>query len=460
MHQTHSRPLGPRKAPRSQSPLPPLILPETRPLAIRKIPQDLSSLHPTSTSSSPPLGSSPGPSRPQLPGATSRPNQSRPKLYLPIALDGGSSSAAYYEGPASIPPGLDGENPGNATVRPFLTLQTPRAPEPDGSDNSIAQLIAEFDRTTIESYTPTEETSTIYSSTKWSDAVLEELSRLGEGQGGAVHKVRDRRNNFILARKTITTREAPLKQLERELSISATSKHHNIIRFYGAYMSPSSSEVKVMMELCAGGSLEAIGKRIKDKNARVSERVAGRIAEGVLQGLSYLHSLKTIHRDIKPSNILLTGEGVVRLCDFGVSGELVRSMAGTFTGTSFYMAPERISGKEYSIRADVWSTGITLLELVQNRYPFPDDLTSIELIVYITQGQPPQLTDEEGSHGIVWSDDMKDFIRQTLIIDHQTRPTPGGMLSHPWITTAMKREVPMARWISEVWDWPKPTREA
>ncbi|KAG1737681.1 kinase-like domain-containing protein [Suillus lakei] len=427
MHlQTHPRPIGPRILLRSQSPLPAPNLTETRPLAIRKISHDQPALHPSSASSSPPPGSSPGPSRPQIPGAPGAgPRQQRPKLHLPI----GSSSAGYYEGPASIPPGLDGENPGGATVRPFLTLQTPRPPEPiDGSDNSIAQLIAEFDRTTIESYTytPTEETSTNFSSNKWSDSVL-------GSQGGAVHKVRDRRNDFILARKTITTREAPLKQLERELSISATSKHHNIIRFHGAYMSPSSSEVKVMMEYCAGRSLEAVGKRIKEKNARISEKVAGRIAEGVLQGLNYLHSLKTIHRDIKPSNILLTGEGVVRLCDFGVSGELVRSMAGTFTGTSFYMAPERISGKEYSIRADVWSTGITLLELVQNRYPFPEDLTSIELIVYITQGQPPQLTDEEGDN-IVWSDEMKDFIRQT-------------------------REVPMARWISQVWDWPKQTRE-
>jgi len=240
------------------------------------------------------LGSSPGPSRPQLPGAGPRLNPARPKLHLPISVGGGNTSAAYYEGPASIPPGLDGENPGGATVRPMdVNVQTPRPPEPtDGSDNSIAQLIAELDKTTIESYTPTEETSTtIYSSCKWSDAVLEELSRLGEGQGGAVHKVRDRRNGFILARKTITTREAPLKQLERELLISATSKHHNIIRFYGAYMSPSSSEVKVMMEYCAGRSLEAIGKRIKEKNARVSERVAGRIADGVNHEASFDVSL-------------------------------------------------------------------------------------------------------------------------------------------------------------------------
>jgi mitogen-activated protein kinase kinase len=288
MHQTHSsRPAGPRTLNRPQSPLPPPpILSHTLPLVIRRRSNDQSSLQPPSTSTSPLSGSSPAPSRPLLPGAspTQRPNLARPKLQLGISLGTGNTNAGYYEGPASIPPGLDGENPGAATVRPIpANLQTPRPSEPtDGGDNSIAQLIAEFSRTAIESYTPTEETSTtFYSSCKWSDAVLEELSRLGEGQGGAVHKVRDRRNGFILARKTITTREAPLKQLERELSISATAKHHNIIRFHGAYMSPSSSEVKVMMEFCAGASLESIGKRIKEKNARVSERVAGRIAEGV-----------------------------------------------------------------------------------------------------------------------------------------------------------------------------------
>jgi len=145
----------------------------------------------------------------------------------------------------------------------------------------------------------------------------------------------------------------------------------------------------------------------------------------------------------------------VKLCDFGVSGVLEGSIADTFTGTSFYMAPERINGQEYTIRADVWSTGIALLELVQNKFPFPSDLGPIDLIMHITRSPPPQLYDEEN---VQWSDLMKDFIKQTLIVDGNVRATPKAMLSHPWIVSVMQQDVNMARWIREVWGWPKPKK--
>lgn len=116
---------------------------------------------------------------------------------------------------------------------------------------------------------------------QWSDDMLEDVGRLGEGAGGAVYKVRDRRTNVVMARKTITTHEAPMKQLLREIKITSSTEHINIVHFYGAYISPSSSEVKVLMEYCEGGSLESVGKRMREIGARVGEKVAGRLAEGV-----------------------------------------------------------------------------------------------------------------------------------------------------------------------------------
>lgn len=389
----------------------------------------------------------------------------KPKLGL--AITGGVQFESYYGGPTGAPEQhlSPGEDEGK-TIRPVLTIMstaTPAAPRNGTSQPSINPIKDALDgiaaaRPSSRNQPPSHEDDAILQSpppTQWTDDMLEEIDRLGEGAGGAVHKVRDLRTGAIMARKTITTREAPMKQLLRELQIMSSTKHVNIIAFYGAYMSPSSSEVKILMDFCEGGSLEAVAKRIRDRGAIVGEKIAGRIAEGVLQGLAYLHLRKTIHRDIKPSNILLSREGIVKLCDFGVSGELVASNANTFTGTSFYMAPERICGKEYTIRSDVWSTGISLLELVQNRFPFPTDVPPIELMMHIMSSQPPTLEDEPG---VQWSEEMKDFIKQTLVVDALTRPTPKDMLAHPWIINMMKNENTMARWIGQVWGWSKSRR--
>ncbi|KXN91064.1 MAP kinase kinase MKK2/SSP33 [Leucoagaricus sp. SymC.cos] len=383
-------------------------------------------------------------------GAT-KPNRLR------LDVSGIQPISYYTGGPNDLQP-VDHMSPDDApTLRPPSQDTTmPASRTNTGPLDSLDSLILELDSITNHPIPSSENDAYLDPDSSanlgnWSDEVIEELQRLGEGAGGAVHKVKDKRSGRIMARKTVTTRQAP-RQLLREVHIMTTTQHVNIVRFYGAYISPSTSEVKILMEYCEGGSLEAVGKRLREYGAVVGEKIAGRLAEGVLQGLAYLHSKRTIHRDIKPSNILLTSEGVVRLCDFGVSGELVDSLANTFTGTSFYMAPERISGERYTIRSDVWSLGIALLELVQNRFPFPNDLPPIELMVYITQNEPPRLEDEPG---VQWSKDMKDFIKQTLTVNPHMRPVPRDMLSHAWITDTMKREVHMSKWIREVYGWPK-----
>ncbi|KAJ7079109.1 STE/STE7 protein kinase [Mycena belliarum] len=469
------RPLGPR-AISSPSPHAAQAGAPTPPLVIRKAPQRPSLALPAS---SPARSPTPALSL-AIPGARSRPNTPKPSISIAIPSvagapapkqqkrDGADSPlGGYYGGPVRTAVSVQTPDRGEElTIRPdgasSAGVEKPD-PQPDSLRSLLNSLEAKPTRAASRSAPSSDvEDEAIPAATAspnlpWADDVLEQISRLGEGAGGAVHKVRDKRTGKVMARKTITTREAPMKQLLRELSIISSTEHINIILFHGAYMSSSSSEVKILMEFCEGGSLEAVGKRIKERNAIVGEKIAGRLAEGVLQGLAYLHTKRTIHRDIKPSNILLTREGVVKLCDFGVSGELIESMAGTFTGTSFYMAPERICGQNYTIRSDVWSTGISLLELVQNRFPFPADLPPIELMMYITAGEPPRLDDEPG---VQWSPEMKDFIKQTLTVDALTRPTPKDMLAHPWVVNAMKQEVHMARWIRHVWGWPKTSRRS
>lgn len=203
------------------------------------------------------------------------PGQSqKPKLKLPplqFKAGEGPFAGPYAGGPnnANGPYSPQLINSGGAasaaesepTIRPQHTISPQPKQPPLISMENLRQTVGGFEQ--------------------WSDDALEELSRLGEGAGGAVYKVRDRKTGAIMARKSITLHEAPMKQLLREIKIISSTSHQNIIKFYGAYISPSSSEVKVLMEYGEGGSLESVGKRMRQIGGRVGEKVAGRLAEGV-----------------------------------------------------------------------------------------------------------------------------------------------------------------------------------
>ena len=289
------RPTGPRIQ-RSPSPAP-FTRPETRPLNIqgKSTPTPTRLQIPGAEASTPPAAElnpypSPAPSANLYPpSARQRPRPLTPRLNLGAisapktnnngnsnssdhSLDSDSPTYSYYGGgPAPLQLSVDSVD--QPTIRPSSTGQNSREQPLDD--------ISDLRRTINEISTEEVRTPSSYGQEEWSDEVLEDIQRLGEGAGGAVHKVRDRRTDLILARKTITTRETPPRQLLRELSFMRSTVHRNICHFYGAYISPSSSEVKVLMEVCEGGSLEAVGKRIKELGGRVGEKVAGRIAEGV-----------------------------------------------------------------------------------------------------------------------------------------------------------------------------------
>ncbi|PVV01008.1 hypothetical protein BB560_004592 [Smittium megazygosporum] len=278
------------------------------------------------------------------------------------------------------------------------------------------------------------------------------LSKLGEGAVGTVYKICHITTGKLMARKSVDVYpdETTYRQLVRELSFLKYCDSPHIVKFYGASFidNEDGQSIYMYMEYCDAGSLHNIYKKVGSMNGRIGEGVLGKVAEAVLNGLVYLHKNRIIHRDIKPSNILLTGSGGIKLCDFGVSGELVDSIAQTFVGTSYYMAPERIQGAGYSVKSDVWSLGLTLMEVARGRFPFPEDskekLTVIELLDYIVRMPIPSLPKSQ------FSPEFIDFTNSCLIKNADNRPTPSQLLEHPFIVKSQKNNLDLESWIMRI----------
>ncbi|CCE64009.1 hypothetical protein TPHA_0G01730 [Tetrapisispora phaffii CBS 4417] len=290
------------------------------------------------------------------------------------------------------------------------------------------------------------------------------LGLLGEGAGGSVVKCKLKNGSKIFALKTINTLNSDpefQKQIFRELQFNKSFKCNYIVQYYGMFEDLENSTILIAMEYMGGKSLDSIYKHLLKLGGRISEKVLGKIAESVLKGLSYLHEKKVIHRDIKPQNILLNDKGEIKLCDFGVSGEAVNSLATTFTGTSYYMAPERIKGQPYSVTCDVWSLGLTLLEVAQAKFPFGSNndekktlsnnanIAPIELLMLIVTFTP--VLNDEPELNIIWSKSFKSFIEYCLKKEPRERPSPRQMINHPWVQGQMKKKVNMEKFIKKCW---------
>lgn len=183
--------------------------------------------------------------------------------------------------------------------------------------------------------------------------------------------------------------------------------------------------------------------------------VLGKITESILGGLVYLYEAHRImHRDIKPSNVLVNSRGMIKLCDFGVATETVNSVANTFVGTSTYMAPERIQGGAYTIKSDVWSVGLTVMELAIGRFPFDStdsaagDRASagpmgiLDLLQTIVHEPAPKLPKSEAFPAI-----LEDFVAKCLLKNADERPTPRELYDRDNFVQAAKRTpVDLAEW--------------
>ncbi|KAF2683139.1 MAP kinase [Lentithecium fluviatile CBS 122367] len=268
------------------------------------------------------------------------------------------------------------------------------------------------------------------------------LRELGSGNGGTVSKVQHAATKVIMARKIIhvEARNEVRKRIVRELRIMHDCNSEHIVAFYGAFQN-DTGDVIMCMEHMDVGSLDWVSKTF----GPVRVDVLGKIAEAVLGGLTYLYSAHRImHRDLKPSNILVNSKGQIKLCDFGVSSELEGSVAETFVGTGTYMAPERIQGSPYTVKSDVWSVGLTLMELAIGKFPFggsdedgdgpggPQGI--LDLLQQIVLEPAPKLPKSDAFPSI-----LEDMIAKCLMKDPAERPTPKELYDHDAFLQAAKR---------------------
>jgi len=305
----------------------------------------------------------------------------------------------------------------------------------------------------------------------------EKIRELGAGNGGVVHCVRHKKSGVIMARKLILmdVKQQIRKQIVTELKILHECRSPYIVGYFGAYQ--CDGEINIFMEYMDGGSLDLILR----KKGKIEEKYTRKITYAVLKGLEYLREKhQIIHRDIKPSNILVNSQGEIKICDFGVSGQLIDSMANTFVGTRSYMSPERLQGSQYSVSSDLWSLGLSLVEISLGLYPIPppDDKTLVQIFgtplvasnpqaaeKYVQSGQgrpqpksmaifelleqivnfpPPKLPPH------VFSEEMRDFVDRCLRRNVTDRPDLSTLMQHPWLKNVETDNIDIAGWISEI----------
>ncbi|THU99278.1 Pkinase-domain-containing protein [Dendrothele bispora CBS 962.96] len=273
---------------------------------------------------------------------------------------------------------VNGNNGGDSSASASALTPKKSSPPTTSSTSATSSKSKSSSRPKLKSRKSSSGKSKIKGSLKPSD--LQNISELGMGNGGSVMKVLHVPSGVVMAKKLVLIDAKPSirKQILRELRILHRASSPYIVSYYGAYMDGDGVNMCICMEFMELGSFDHIYKSPSSRlKGPIPINIVKRVAESVLRGLVYLHTeCGVIHRDIKPSNILLSTSGSIKLCDFGVSGELVNSFANTFVGTSVYMSPERIQGAEYSVKSDVWSLGIALIELAHGRFPFYDSGSS------------------------------------------------------------------------------------
>ncbi|CAG9783294.1 unnamed protein product [Diatraea saccharalis] len=278
---------------------------------------------------------------------------------------------------------------------------------------------------------------------------LQHLGELGSGTCGHVVKMLHKPSDTVIAVKQMR-RSGNSEETKRILmDLDVVVRSHGcpyIVRCLGCFV--TDADVWICMELMAS----CFDKLLKRLGAPIPEAILGKVTVATVKALSYLKDEHgVIHRDVKPSNILLDECGNVKLCDFGISGRLVDSKAKTRSaGCAAYMAPERIdppdpTRPDYDIRADVWSLGISLVELATGVFPYRDCQNDFEVLTRVIADDPPQLPDTSD-----FSPEFKSFVSQCLTKNYRHRPKYVKLLEHPFVVNSSRNNVSVGAWYASL----------
>ncbi|XP_073668097.1 myosin-IIIb [Paramisgurnus dabryanus] len=286
------------------------------------------------------------------------------------------------------------------------------------------------------------------------------VETIGKGTYGKVYKVINKKDGSQAAVKVLdpinnpshTNRDVD-EEIEAEYNIlHSLSNHPNVVKFYGMFYKAdelSGGQLWLVLELCNGGSVTDLIKGLLMRGKRLEEPIISHILYGALLGLQHLHNNRIIHRDVKGNNILLSTDGGVKLVDFGVSAQLTsaRLRRNTSVGTPFWMAPEVIACEQqfdysYDARCDVWSLGITAIELADGDPPLAE-MHPVKALFKIPRNPSPTLR-----HPEQWCRSFCYFIAQCLIKDFEKRPSVTHLLEHPFIKQAHGKDTSLRQRLS------------